>query len=198
MLCWYQAHDAESVRLVLRQLDSPGSDVWPAEIDDDPEQVPNEDSGARVLAEIEMDEPGPEAMTSIRTAAITALCDAAQEVTCTFASTNGSRLVLAVDGQDEAVVTACLQSTGANPLDVWRCVELDPQPPGLFSGTKSSATPKFEHDIATADGSVDFDAVIIGAGISGICALHKLAGMGLEVRLYESAGDVGGVWYWNR
>jgi cation diffusion facilitator CzcD-associated flavoprotein CzcO len=44
----------------------------------------------------------------------------------------------------------------------------------------------------------DFDAVIIGAGVAGLCALHRLRESGLSVRAYDSASDVGGVWYWNR
>ena len=43
-----------------------------------------------------------------------------------------------------------------------------------------------------------FDAVIVGAGLSGICALQRFVQMGLQARLYESGSDVGGVWYWNR
>lgn len=43
-----------------------------------------------------------------------------------------------------------------------------------------------------------FDAIIIGAGFGGMCLLHKLRDMGLRVRVFDSAGDVGGTWYWNR
>ncbi len=44
----------------------------------------------------------------------------------------------------------------------------------------------------------EFDAVIIGAGFSGIYALHKLRQLGLRCRLYETGDGVGGAWYWNR
>ncbi len=43
-----------------------------------------------------------------------------------------------------------------------------------------------------------FDAVIVGAGFSGMYMLHRLRGMGLTVRVYERGADVGGTWYWNR
>lgn len=43
-----------------------------------------------------------------------------------------------------------------------------------------------------------FDAVIIGAGFSGLYALHKLRGLGLRCRLFEAGSGVGGAWYWNR
>jgi len=44
-----------------------------------------------------------------------------------------------------------------------------------------------------------FDAVVIGAGFSGLYALHRLRDqMGLSARVFDIAGDVGGTWYWNR
>ena len=44
----------------------------------------------------------------------------------------------------------------------------------------------------------ELDAVIIGAGPSGICALERLLRMGMRVRVLEAGDDVGGVWHWNR
>ena len=49
-----------------------------------------------------------------------------------------------------------------------------------------------------ADPAVDFDAVIIGAGVSGLYQLYKLRELGMKVRLLESGTGVGGTWYWNR
>lgn len=44
-----------------------------------------------------------------------------------------------------------------------------------------------------------YDAVIVGAGMAGLYALHRLRDqLGLSVRVFEAAGDVGGTWYWNR
>ena len=43
-----------------------------------------------------------------------------------------------------------------------------------------------------------FDAVIVGAGISGLYQLHRLRALGLRVRLLEAGTGVGGTWYWNR
>jgi cyclohexanone monooxygenase len=44
-----------------------------------------------------------------------------------------------------------------------------------------------------------FDAVVIGAGFSGLYMLHKLRDdLGLTVRVFEAGGNVGGTWYWNR
>ncbi|MDZ7730066.1 MAG: NAD(P)/FAD-dependent oxidoreductase [Natrialbaceae archaeon] len=46
--------------------------------------------------------------------------------------------------------------------------------------------------------SLDFDAVIVGAGFSGLYMLHRLRELGLEARVLEKADEVGGTWYWNR
>jgi cation diffusion facilitator CzcD-associated flavoprotein CzcO len=43
-----------------------------------------------------------------------------------------------------------------------------------------------------------FDAVIIGAGMSGLYQLHLLRQLGLNVRVFEAGTGVGGTWYWNR
>jgi cation diffusion facilitator CzcD-associated flavoprotein CzcO len=43
------------------------------------------------------------------------------------------------------------------------------------------------------------DAVVIGAGFSGLYMLHRLRNdLGLEVRAFEAGQGVGGTWYWNR
>src|SRR6185503_5505379 len=42
------------------------------------------------------------------------------------------------------------------------------------------------------------DAIVIGAGLSGMYQLHCLRSLGLSVRVFEAGGDVGGTWYWNR
>lgn len=47
-------------------------------------------------------------------------------------------------------------------------------------------------------GSDDYDAVVVGAGFGGLYAVHRLARSGLSVRGFESAADVGGVWWHNR
>ncbi|WP_397422689.1 flavin-containing monooxygenase [Phenylobacterium sp.] len=52
--------------------------------------------------------------------------------------------------------------------------------------------------MATGAAGDSFDAVIVGAGFSGLYMLHKLRGMGLSARIYEAGTGVGGTWYWNR
>jgi cation diffusion facilitator CzcD-associated flavoprotein CzcO len=45
----------------------------------------------------------------------------------------------------------------------------------------------------------DLDAVVVGAGFSGLYMLHHLRDvLGLSARVYEVGDGVGGTWYWNR
>jgi cation diffusion facilitator CzcD-associated flavoprotein CzcO len=47
--------------------------------------------------------------------------------------------------------------------------------------------------------NTDYDAVVVGAGFSGLYTLHRLRDqMGMSVKVIEKADDVGGTWYWNR
>ncbi len=49
------------------------------------------------------------------------------------------------------------------------------------------------------DATPDFDAVVIGAGFSGLHMLKSLRDkLGLNVRVFEAGDTVGGTWYWNR
>ena len=43
-----------------------------------------------------------------------------------------------------------------------------------------------------------FDAIVIGAGISGMYQLYSLRKLGKSVKVVEAGTDVGGTWYWNR
>lgn len=49
-----------------------------------------------------------------------------------------------------------------------------------------------------SNGDKEVDAVVIGAGFSGLHATYRLAESGLSVRSFDAASDVGGVWTWNR
>ena len=54
-------------------------------------------------------------------------------------------------------------------------------------------------DVPPGDpGAHRFDALIIGAGISGLYQLYRLRELGCSVRVFEAGGGVGGTWYWNR
>ena len=50
-----------------------------------------------------------------------------------------------------------------------------------------------------AASSTDLDAIVVGAGFSGLYALHKLKNaLGLQSRILEKADGIGGTWYANR
>jgi cation diffusion facilitator CzcD-associated flavoprotein CzcO len=48
------------------------------------------------------------------------------------------------------------------------------------------------------DQVVDYDAIVVGAGISGMFMLYRLRELGMTARVFESGTDIGGTWYWNR
>ena len=57
-----------------------------------------------------------------------------------------------------------------------------------LNGTKSDVGPMVP----------EYDAIIIGAGMSGLYQLLRLRELRLRVRVLEAGTGVGGTWYWNR
>ncbi len=49
-----------------------------------------------------------------------------------------------------------------------------------------------------SDIDLDYDAIVIGAGISGLYQLYRLREIGMKVCVFEMGTGVGGTWYWNR
>jgi cation diffusion facilitator CzcD-associated flavoprotein CzcO len=49
----------------------------------------------------------------------------------------------------------------------------------------------------TMDPNLDYDAIIIGAGLSGIYSLIRMRQLGMRVKIMEAGPAVGGTWYWN-
>lgn len=43
-----------------------------------------------------------------------------------------------------------------------------------------------------------YDALVVGTGFAGLYELYLLKQLGLDVKAIDSAGDVGGTWFWNR
>jgi cyclohexanone monooxygenase len=44
----------------------------------------------------------------------------------------------------------------------------------------------------------DLDVLIVGAGLGGLYALHRMRQEGLSAHVVEAGPEVGGTWYWNR
>src|SRR5246127_4296428 len=63
---------------------------------------------------------------------------------------------------------------------------------------ESMVTSQALGDSVNAATSADFDAIVIGAGVSGLYQLYRLRELGLKVRVFEAGAGVGGTWYWNR
>jgi cation diffusion facilitator CzcD-associated flavoprotein CzcO len=51
---------------------------------------------------------------------------------------------------------------------------------------------------AGAENSLEFDVVVIGAGISGLYQAYRLRELGVRFKVLEAGTGVGGTWYWNR
>src|SRR6186713_2582701 len=43
-----------------------------------------------------------------------------------------------------------------------------------------------------------YEVVVVGAGVSGIYQIKRLADIGVDALVLEAAPDLGGTWYWNR
>jgi cation diffusion facilitator CzcD-associated flavoprotein CzcO len=52
--------------------------------------------------------------------------------------------------------------------------------------------------VSNAESARDIDALIVGAGISGMYQLQKLRELGLRSRIIERGTGLGGTWFWNR
>ncbi len=53
-------------------------------------------------------------------------------------------------------------------------------------------------DTAESKNVRHYDALVVGAGFSGMYMLHRLRELGLTVLVVDRASEVGGTWYWNR
>jgi cation diffusion facilitator CzcD-associated flavoprotein CzcO len=66
-----------------------------------------------------------------------------------------------------------------------------PSPPSSTSSADGATS-------ASSVDAIDYDVIIVGAGMSGLCQLYHLRNLGLSVKVYDDAADVGGTWFWNR
>lgn len=47
-----------------------------------------------------------------------------------------------------------------------------------------------------ANKDLDYDVLVVGAGLSGIYSLYKMRNLGLRVKAFETGSGEGGTWYW--
>ena len=43
-----------------------------------------------------------------------------------------------------------------------------------------------------------YEVIVIGAGVTGIYQIKRLADLGVDALVLDSAPGLGGTWYWNR
>ncbi|KAK5655058.1 hypothetical protein OQA88_5957 [Cercophora sp. LCS_1] len=49
-----------------------------------------------------------------------------------------------------------------------------------------------------ANRDLEYDVIVIGAGLSGLYTLHRIRQLGLRVKVLEAGEAEGGTWFWNR
>ncbi len=52
--------------------------------------------------------------------------------------------------------------------------------------------------VASAARDQRLDVAIVGGGLAGLYALHRMRGLGMTARVFEAGNGVGGTWFWNR
>lgn len=62
---------------------------------------------------------------------------------------------------------------------------------GTTPSPKAEAFGKLNEDL-------DYDVLIIGAGLSGIYSMYRMAQLGLRAKILEAGSSEGGTWFWNR
>jgi ribulose 1,5-bisphosphate synthetase/thiazole synthase len=43
---------------------------------------------------------------------------------------------------------------------------------------------------------LDYDVLIVGAGLSGLYSLHRMRQLGLRTKVLEAGSGEGGTWFW--
>ena len=49
---------------------------------------------------------------------------------------------------------------------------------------------------SAGNAGLDYDVIIVGAGLSGIFSLHRMRQLGLRTRVLEAGSGEGGTWFW--
>lgn len=58
-------------------------------------------------------------------------------------------------------------------------------------------TPDFDGKaFSAANAGLDYDVLIVGAGLSGILSLYRMRELGLRTRVLEAGSGEGGTWFW--
>ena len=134
MLCWYQAPDAESARLALRELGSNMHAVWPGKVTGEGANAPSI-STANLLAEVLFAAPLSADDVASRVAALER-----QGVTVVrgIFSSRGTQWLGLLKAQDEQTARSALERAGLSAELVWPCTPLTPKAAGSGADHRSS------------------------------------------------------------
>src|SRR5581483_4291342 len=97
---------------------------------------------------------------------------------------------------DSGSRAACQAPTGYAPG--WKGASMTSENQATTNASQTTTVPGPGTDPAGNGQAAEFDAIIVGAGFSGLYMLHSLRALGLSARVLEQGGGVGGTWYWNR
>ena len=56
----------------------------------------------------------------------------------------------------------------------------------------------YQNSNASEEHLEQFDAIVVGAGVTGLYAIYRLRELGLSVQAFEDGSGIGGTWFWNR
>lgn len=62
--------------------------------------------------------------------------------------------------------------------------------------TTNGSTTNGTKSTILANKDLDYDVLIIGAGLSGIYSLYRMRQMGLKAKVIEAGSGEGGTWFW--
>ena len=121
MLCWYQAPDAESVRIALRQLGADMSAVWPGTQTGD-EAGTTSAPGDYVVIEYALDDAaGRDVLGAVRESLTDTFDRSGLALGRALTSTDGRRFVCLVRNSDAASVADAINSDDdLKPISIWR------------------------------------------------------------------------------
>jgi hypothetical protein len=134
MLCWYQAPDAESARLALRELGSNLHAVWTGKVTGEGAESPSI-STANLLAELIVTAPLSADDVAARVAALER-----EGVTVVrgILSSRGTQWLGLLKAHDEQAARSALQRAGLSAELVWSCTPVTPKAAGAGAAHRSS------------------------------------------------------------
>lgn len=134
MLCWYQAPDAESARLALRELGSNLHGVWAGNVSGEGADAPSV-STANLLAEVSFTDPLSSDDVASRVAALE---HEGVTVVRGIFSRRGTQWLGLLNAQDEQAARSALERAGLSTERVWSGTAVTPKAQAAGAPQRSS------------------------------------------------------------